>query len=62
MINDEFVVTDSRIPRDGSYYDDDMRNIFPSHVRKEIEQVHENGVVDKLMIEIQRKVELYFHE
>ena len=62
LIDDEFVITDSRIPRDGSYYADDIRNIFPSHVRKEIVQVHENGVVEKLKLEIQRKVELYFHE
>lgn len=62
LIDDEFVITDSRIPRDGSYYADDMKNIFPSHARRDIEQVHENGVEEKLKLEIQRKVELYFHE
>ena len=62
LVNDEFVVTDSRIPRDGSYYEDDINNIFPKEVRRELAQVHENGVVEKLKLEIQRKVELYFHK
>jgi len=62
LIDDKMVVTDSRIPRDGSYYADDLKNIFPSYVRNEINEVHENGIVDMLMLEIQRKVDLYFNK
>ena len=35
----KFTVTDSRIPRDGSYYSVDMKNIFPKNVRDDIEKV-----------------------
>ena len=60
LIDDKMVVTDSRIPRDGSYYSDDLKNIFPSYVRQKIGKVHENGIVDMLMLEIQQEVALYF--
>lgn len=59
-VNDEFEVSDSRIPRDGSYYLKDIKNIFPRSVRKQIEDVHQDGTVKKLSLENQQKAEFYF--
>ena len=59
-INDEFEVIDSRIPRDGSYYPKDIKNIFPRNVRKQIEDVHQDGTVKRLSLENQQKAEFYF--
>ena len=61
-INDKFEVTDSRIPRDGSYYPKDIKNIFPRSVRKQIEDVHQDGTVKKLLLNNQQKAEFYFNE
>ena len=62
LIDDTFIVTDSRIPRDGSYYTDDIRNIFPKDVRNKLEKIHQDGTVDKLILENKQKVDLYYHE
>ena len=61
-INDEFEVTDSRIPRDGSYYPKDIKNIFPRSVRKQIEDVHQDGTIERLSLENQQKAEFYFNK
>ena len=61
-INDEFEVTDSRIPRDGSYYPKDIKNIFPRSVRKQIEDVHQDGTVKRLSLNNQQKAEFYFNK
>ena len=61
-INDKFEVTDSRIPRDGSYYPKDIKNIFPRSVRKEIENVHQDGTIERLSLENKQKVEFYFNK
>ena len=59
-INDVFEVIDSRIPRDGSYYPKDLKNIFPRSVRKEIENVYQDGTIERLSLDNQQKVEFYF--
>lgn len=61
-INDEYKVTDSRIPRDGSYYEDDIKNIFPKSVRNSIDDAQYDGTVEKLEMEIEEKAKLYFHK
>lgn len=61
-IEGKFTVTDSIIPRDGSYYVDDMKSIFPSNVRRDMERIHTDGTMDELNADIQKKVELYFHK
>ena len=58
--DDEYVVTDVRIPRDGSYYPEDIKDMFSWSVRNSIEKVHRDGTIDKLSLEIEEKVELYF--
>ena len=60
-IDDKFVVTDSRVPRDGSYYAQDMENIFPLSVRRDMEEVYTDGTQVRLSQDIQRQAMLYFH-
>ncbi len=60
-IDGKFVVTDSRVPRDGSYYAQDMENIFPLRVRRDIEEVYTDGTQVRLSQDIQRQAMLYFH-
>ena len=61
-INDEYVVTDSRIPRDGSYYAKDMKNMFPVGVRKDMEQMQMDGTIEMMLLEVEEKANLYFHK
>lgn len=57
-----FTVIDSRIPRDGSYYSDDMRNIFPNSVKDYMDNVHIDGTVERLQMEIEHQAKLYFQK
>ena len=61
-IDDKFTVIDSRIPRDGSYYAVDMKNIFPDSVRNDMEDVHNDGTIERLGIEVEEQAKLYFHK
>ncbi len=61
-IDGEFVVTDSRIPRDGSHYADDMKNIFPRSVRNDMDEIYNDGTIERLQLDIQQQTELYFHK
>ena len=46
-VDGKFSVTDSRIPRDGSDYSTDMKNIFPNSVRNDMDEVHTDGTIEK---------------
>lgn len=59
-IEGKFTVTDSIIPRDGSYYVDDMKSIFPSNVRSDMERIHTDGTMDELNADIQKKSRIIF--
>lgn len=61
-VNGEFVVTDSRIPRDGSYYTDDIKNIFPSSVRNDMDEVYTDGTIEKLQLDIEQQSTIYFQK
>jgi len=61
-VDDKFVITDAITPRDGVYYSDDMRSIFPSSVRNDMEKVHTDGTIEKLNADVQEQKELYFHK
>lgn len=61
-IEGKFTVTDVIIPRDGSFYADDMKSIFPSSVRDDMEDIHTDGTIEELSSDIQEQVELYFHK
>lgn len=60
--NNKYILIDSRIPRDGSYYEDDMKNIFPSSIRDDIDKINDNGTIEQLKLDIQQQVKLYFHK
>ncbi len=60
--NDEYKIADSRIPRDGTYYADDMKNIFPRSVRNDMNEVYNDGTIEKLEKDIQKQLNLYFHK
>ena len=60
-IDGKFTVTDFVIPRDGSYYADDMKSIFPNSVREDMEDIHTDGTIEELNIDIQKQVEEYFN-
>ncbi len=57
-----FTVTDATIPRDGSYYLHDMKSIFPNSVRNDMDKIHEDGTIERLQLDIQQQIELYFHK
>lgn len=60
--NDEFIVNDYDIPRDGSYYAKDMSHIFPNSVLNDMDNVHTDGTIERLSFEIQNEIDLYFHK
>ena len=61
-MNDEFEVIDYQFPRDGSYYVDDMNNIFPRSVKNDMDRVHTDGTIDRLLMEVLEDAKLYFHK
>lgn len=58
--NDVYQVIDAKIPRDGSYYVEDLKALFPSMVRNKIKDVHKDGTIKKLMLKNKEKAKLYF--
>lgn len=60
-VDEIYTVIDSRIPRDGSYYDNDMKVIFPSSVRRVMNKVHRDGTIERLSLDIDEQVKLYYH-
>ena len=59
-IYNEFVVTDVKWPRDGGYYSEDMKAIFPWSVRNDMEDVHTEGTIEELRLDIKEQVDDYF--
>ena len=59
--SDTFIVTESRIPRDGTYYAEDMKNIFPKSVINDMDNVYSDGTIDRLEMQIDEQLKLYFH-
>lgn len=55
-------VTSSRIPRTGTYYAEDMKNIFPISARNNMNEVYNDGTIEKLEKDIQKQLSLYFHK
>ncbi len=60
--DNNFIVKDYDIPRDGSYYAKDMKHIFPNSVLKDMESIHTDGTIERLSLEIESEVNLYFHK
>ena len=61
-IDGKFVVTNVRIPRDGLYYADDIKDIFPTSVRYNMDKIHTDGTIDELELEVKQKAEDYFEK
>ena len=61
-VDGEFKVTDYKIPRDGSYYVKDMKTIFPREVKRSMDDVHSDGTVKRLQLDIDEQTKLYFHK
>lgn len=61
-VNNKFIVTDSRYPRDGSYYSEDMKNMFDKHVRNNMDRVQTDGTIEMLKMEVEEQAKLYFHK
>ena len=58
--DDKFVVIDIRTPR-LDYYEEDMKDLFPRTVRKNMERIHNDGTIEKLNLDIKKQLKLYFH-
>lgn len=61
-IDGVFKVTDYKIPRDGSYYVNDMKTIFPREVKRSMDEVHSDGTIKRLQLDIDEQTKLYFHK
>lgn len=60
-IDNKYTVTHSRTPRDGSYYEIDMENIFPSSVVKDMSSINNDGTIERLKLDIEEQVKMYFN-
>lgn len=58
----KFIVTDTLMPREGSLYTTDMKNIFPRSVRDDFEKCQIDGTIERLQMEITEQTKLYFHK
>ena len=56
-----FTVTEQKHPRDGSLYAQDMKELFPPSVRRQMENVYSDGTAARLNIELEEAANLYFH-
>ena len=59
--NNKYKVTDSRIPRD-KVYTEDMKNIFPRSVRNDMDEIYNDGTIERLKMDIEKQLNLYFHK
>ena len=60
--DNKFSIIDLKIPRDGTYYEYDMKKIFPTKVKKEMERIDMDGTIDRLQLKIQEQLKLYYHK
>lgn len=59
--DNNYEVSNYRIPRDGSYYNEDMKDMFPTDVYNKISKVHSDGTIEKLKDSIKKQVNEYFN-
>lgn len=60
--DEEFKILNYQIPRDGSYYEEDMQNMFPKDILKDINKVHIDGTIEKLSFDIERQKNNYYND
>ena len=59
-VEGKYSVTNWSIPRDGSYYAKDIKNIFPSSVVNDMDKIQEDGTLERLELDIQNQKDTYF--
>lgn len=58
--NNAFKIVNVNIPRDGSYYGEDIKELFPKYLREKIYDVYDDGTVNKLGDTILNEAKDYF--
>lgn len=58
--NDGFRIVNADIPRDGNYYLEDIKKLFPGYVVDMITNVHQDGTVDRLTDKTLADAKTYF--
>ena len=58
--NNAFKIVNVNIPRDGSYYGEDIKELFPKYLREKIYNVYDDGTVNKLGDNILNEAKDYF--
>ncbi len=59
-LNNKYNVIETIYPRDGSLYKEDMQRIFPKEVLKEMDNFHNDGSQELLILEINEQIKLYY--
>lgn len=59
--NNDYILDNYEIPRDGTYYARDMKYLFPKSVLKSMDNSHRDGTIEELKFEIDEQVNLYYH-
>ena len=59
--DNNYIVTNEEYPNDFKY-EEDIKRIFPKSIINKIKSVNRDGTIEKLALEIQKQVKLYFHE
>ena len=57
---DTYTVLKTEIPRDGSYYSEDLKKLFPFKIRNKMNNAQVDGTVSKLLKDNKTKAEEYF--
>lgn len=57
----DFVVNNAEYPHD-SNYEEELKRIFPYSVRKKIDDIHKDGTIERLSLDIEKQTKLYFHK
>ncbi|MDO5555235.1 MAG: hypothetical protein Q4G09_00845 [Clostridia bacterium] len=60
FIDNEFIVIDIEIPRDGTYYSEDMKVMFPEDVLNNMNKIHDDGTMNSLKADIEKQKNEYF--
>lgn len=58
--DNEYLVVETEMPRDGSYYASDMKTLFPKAVRNDMDKVHTDGTIERLQLEIEEQKDNYY--
>lgn len=58
--NSNYKVIDYQIPRDGTYYSEDMKAMFPEDVLNNMNKIYDDGTMDELKADIEKQKNEYF--